>query len=682
MKLSAGQQAAVDAVDTHNIIVNAVAGSGKTTTSLQIARKFEHPLLLTYNRALADETATRADDLGISLHSRTYHGCCGKLFGAVCYTDSIIHDTLMTGLLPDNVYDLIIMDECQDMNQVFHMLCRAVIRGARTPPRLVVLGDRNQAIYGAIGADYRFLDRADELYCDINKAYKSDTWRRIEMNESFRVPKAVAGFINNVCLRNTRIISNRPGPRPRLLLCERYGEEAPEGSPVAFTKGKDASKGFVNRKCSSVHGDVDKCVCENRRCRENLVIIRELRWYLTRYEAEDIFILAHTRRTQFCDLRRLANYISDRDNDLPPVYLPSDGQSFNEDAARGKIVLSSYHASKGRERKVVILLGFDTTMRDAHTMRVCPNALYVALTRCKEELTIIQSASTLPFLGDPYKYADVIVYNDVTFNTTPRGYNRAKQVTKMISFNHLDDILKVRSMFYIQRHPLDDGRRWMSLPVVPQRYCGKKIHEEVADFNGTAVNIYLDMEDEDHRNRYLATSSCLGADPKTEMYRFMKGVVVYSACRDGAWYRYNQISNFNWFSSDRFMDIVRFSREWLPKKGKWEKKCKRKITVGGEPYTIVGYADYVANGRVYELKCTSSITDVHLMQVIMYTWLLGLSSCVIFNPIINEAWLIEAPRETFRAAARCIVQAYFNNKTTPSDAEFMRAQMEARQRYP
>jgi hypothetical protein len=82
-----------------NVIVNSVAGSGKTTTSLHVAKgnSFLRPetLLLTYNARLKDETRMRAKAMGLhrNMEVHSFHAF-GKLFCEI-HTSLKINDLLL-----------------------------------------------------------------------------------------------------------------------------------------------------------------------------------------------------------------------------------------------------------------------------------------------------------------------------------------------------------------------------------------------------------------------------------------------------------------------------------------------------------------------------------------------------------------------------------------------------------
>ena len=77
-----------------SVIVDAVAGSGKTTTILWIAKTFPEKklLMLTYNRRLRDETREKTNRFFINnMNVFTYHGFVSRYFtknsAGACRTD-------------------------------------------------------------------------------------------------------------------------------------------------------------------------------------------------------------------------------------------------------------------------------------------------------------------------------------------------------------------------------------------------------------------------------------------------------------------------------------------------------------------------------------------------------------------------------------------------------------------
>ena len=81
----------------HNSVVDAVAGSGKSTTILSIAAKMVSKKFIqfTYNSMLRHEIKEKTDQLNISnLDIHTYHSLAVKYYNSSAYTDTGIRHIL------------------------------------------------------------------------------------------------------------------------------------------------------------------------------------------------------------------------------------------------------------------------------------------------------------------------------------------------------------------------------------------------------------------------------------------------------------------------------------------------------------------------------------------------------------------------------------------------------------
>ena len=80
-----------------NAVVDSVAGSGKTTTTLHLARSYpaDEILLLTYNAKLKLETRQKAEALGLrNVEVHSYHSFCVNYYDGDCHKDDAIRTML------------------------------------------------------------------------------------------------------------------------------------------------------------------------------------------------------------------------------------------------------------------------------------------------------------------------------------------------------------------------------------------------------------------------------------------------------------------------------------------------------------------------------------------------------------------------------------------------------------
>jgi hypothetical protein len=131
-------------------------------------------------------------------------------------------------------------------------------------------------------------------------------------------------------------------------------------------------------------GDVFKKVPE--------YLFRQILFLLNEYKADDIFILAPSVRSRndLNPIKILENLLVKRG---VPCYVPlSDDDELKDEVIKNKIVFSSFHQSKGLERKIIFVYNFDSSYftyyaRDLDKS-ICPNTMYVAITRALERLYI------------------------------------------------------------------------------------------------------------------------------------------------------------------------------------------------------------------------------------------------------------------------------------------------------
>jgi len=164
------QEEIIQKLENNNLIIEAVAGSGKTTTSLYIAKNFQNLkiLLLTYNSKLKAETRKKVFSLGIkNLEVHSFHAFGYKYYNEKkCTTDRGIHEIINQKTKPALAFkfDLIIIDEAQDITPLYYeFICKIIVDNGLSA-RICLLGDKNQSIYSFNNADSRYLSLADHFF--------------------------------------------------------------------------------------------------------------------------------------------------------------------------------------------------------------------------------------------------------------------------------------------------------------------------------------------------------------------------------------------------------------------------------------------------------------------------------------------------------------------------------------
>jgi superfamily I DNA/RNA helicase len=152
----------------------------------------------------------------------------GKLFGG---GDTIKNDYLLRQLRvraapPTQIspYEFIILDEVQDMTGILYWLTCTLMSSLSSlpkPPKLLLLGDPRQAIYGYQGADARYLELGKELLSD----YTPYPWQKLELAKSHRLSPQNASFVN-ASLEENYIEGSGSGPVPIYVRCETWNSSS------------------------------------------------------------------------------------------------------------------------------------------------------------------------------------------------------------------------------------------------------------------------------------------------------------------------------------------------------------------------------------------------------------------------------------------------------------------------
>jgi len=617
MEASDEQQQIVDAVvEGKNVCVDAVAGSGKTTTLLFIgdALPDKKIAVITYNSRLKTETREKVKEYGFTnMNVHSYHS-----YGKMYYMDPCLTDTELIKIVASNTpplahkkapaFDIFVLDEAQDMTPIyFHFVCKAFRdSGAK---QFVVLGDHLQCIYDfpQKGADVRFLTLAERLFSSPVE------WVKRTLHTSYRLTKSMEYFVNECML----------------------------GYPRMKT---------IKEKCQAVRyltGDpfdkMPKYICD------------EIGFLLTTRmcKPDDIFILAPSIRS-----KNEKNPVKLLENELVkqgrPCYVPfSDDEELRDKVLNGKIVFSSFHQSKGLERKYVFVLSFSAsfyfTCRDA-AKTVCPPLLYVAATRAMEALYLCgedRANAPLPFLNMDAlesKYIDVIAVSkkrkgDTPPVTPPDDVMTLKRVTELIRFMPEQTVMLIMELCRMK--VITEPSQAVQIEGIINTGDGRT--EAVSDLNGIAIPTMYEHRfrgtisiQEDIKDKFIAQmQTIVDDDLRKDLEASLKEpkkpadylllANVYSAYISGFLFKVKQIKKYDWLpvkTMETLLDILTRTV------GRENDKQSFEHTLSLVGYVwrkkslqVEGRADLLDSTTLWELKCVDSIKAEHCIQLALYAWL-------------------------------------------------------------
>ena len=129
MNLSVEQQNILNVVKTgKNVVVDAVAGTGKTTLILSIAKELSDKKILqmTYNKSLKFEVREKIRDAGLeNLQVHTYHSLAVAYYSDDAFVDNELRKIIKCNTRPKKEIpkvDVLVLDESQDMTYLYFQL--------------------------------------------------------------------------------------------------------------------------------------------------------------------------------------------------------------------------------------------------------------------------------------------------------------------------------------------------------------------------------------------------------------------------------------------------------------------------------------------------------------------------------------------------------------------------------
>jgi hypothetical protein len=580
----------------YNIIVDAVAGCGKTTTSLAIAKEFNDKkiLLLTYNAGLKTETRQRVEKYNINnLEIHSYHSFCVKYYKYPCYDDLRMR-ILLDNLKNENKnifnFDLIILDEQQDMKPLFFELIQYIIK---PNIQICLFGDKNQNIYSYQGSDINYLIKANKLISSERK------WKKHNIFTTFRVNKSVANFVNKILLKEDRLNAIKDGPPVEYLICNPF-------------KPKE--------------------------------IINKIKNFLSMgYTPNDIFILAPSIKSKKIPIRILENILVL--NGIPCcVTINDENNIIDEEVMYNKILFTTYHQSKGLERKIVFVYSMDDGYyRYAKDSSIdkCPNPIYVACTRTLEHLIIIHGKqnSYLPFLNveELNKYCNINGTIELKENIT----NSNSSINEIIHNITVTDFIKSltinQTIEALKNIKFKNIQNIYKNIIIPSKILtSNNMFEDVSSINGIAIPSYYEFIS--NNNSKLLDNITSNIDDLTLIIKnkldnillkdilnindFLFFATIYDMRLNGYCYKLLQIQDYNWLEKKQLNDILNIIHKALGNKI-YHREFEEKISILINGKKIFGIVDCIDDKTktIWEFKAVSYISEINLLQLAIYAYI-------------------------------------------------------------
>lgn len=638
---NAQQRHIIDTIVEGNVCVDAVAGGGKTTLCLKIAERYpsRKVLLLTFNARLKTETRQRAQAALLdNLEAHSFHAFGVKYYKDPCRNDVDLEDILKSNLKPrrQRTFDFIIVDEAQDLKDLFYRFVLKVFADVACPSRthLCVLGDAYQMVYEVYGADARFLQHCPECF-PLNSA----RWFSRPMHTTYRLTRSMVHFINKVVLGKER------------LLCSKTHDEKVDLFEIHWGGGEESLSRDLTNLWNNLVGKG--------------------------YKDGEIMILAPSVESKSVksSVSRLAHYLCNRGH---AVYVDHkrDDYCASEEEVANKILFTNFVKAKGLERRLVVVLSFDAGYFKYFAKEVSPqrvtNAMYVALTRAKEKLVLVKDrhADYLPFLRtdvmlSPSMEPFLQVYGSSRIQTQPERTDRDVDVISVVKLCSLPNLflyqerLATLVRFRVLSRSVGCRKDEGTLLALGKEFNEQMgICEDTSCINGIAMPLHYFMKQHPEACKVLrahATEALRkmakemkSADAKALLARLCSVVdsmddaqqlreiatdpskvlllaALLNCERDHLFVPLLQLPrDFLWLPASSFAFGEQRLRATLQDQTACELEVETKLewtSEAGFKYVLEGVLDCQTDQTVYEFKCTQELTFSHQLQTALYAFM-------------------------------------------------------------
>ena len=620
----------------NNVVVDSVAGSGKTTCNLHIAKHFNNKniLLLTYNSKLKLETREKAKKMEIyNIEVHSYHSFCVKYYDNECFTDTIINNIIKNKKNPLKSFnfDLIVPDEAQDITSLYYeLICKIYKDNKTTNSKICIFGDKKQSIFDFNKADQRFIEYASELF-----NFNSYNWITCNLSVSFRITYEMSLFINKCLLKEDRITSNKiTNNKPRYIICDCFGDKLGTSSRT----------------------------------------FEEVKYYFNLgYKPSDIFILAPSVKSGNSPVRQLENTIK-REMPNVMVYVPTnDDEKLDEELLEGKIIFSTFHQTKGLERKVVIIFNFDNSYfefykKDANRC-ICSNELYVATTRGIEHLTLLHHYQNeyLHFIDKTNillycDFKDTKMYIKPNNKTLTNINTSITDIIKFLPQNIIDECFNQLEITQISKYIINKI-------YIPLKISNDDTTESVSEITGIAIPSMFELKlknkmtifeslVENNFEKNIINNGINGCliklhnIPKHKKHNInniniqnltAEELLYLSNCwntlKNGYLFKIYQITNYDWLQEKNLDECInRLSELTISINSLFEEKLEIENEAELLNRKLIGFIDCIdeENNIVYEFKCVQKLEKEHYLQLALYMYMYELEKIKHITLITDE----------------------------------------------
>lgn len=442
-------------------------------------------------------------------------------------------------------------------------------------------------------------------------------------------------FINKCLLKEERIISNKiKNNKPRYIICDCFGDRLGTSSRT----------------------------------------FEEVKYYFNLgYKPSDIFILAPSIKSVKSPVRQLENKIK-REMPNVMVYVPTnDDEKLDEELLEGKIIFSTFHQTKGLERKVVIIFNFDNSYfefykKDANPC-ICSNELYVATTRGIEHLTLFHHYNNeyLHFI-DKLNIQIYCHFEDTEMYIEPNNKslkNIDTSITDIIKYlpqNIIDECFNQLDIITSHTHKI-------SKINIPLKISNEETTESVSEITGIALPSMFELKIKNkmsifellvkknfeknvlnnenngcliqlHNKLKEKTHNLNDIDIKNVSSQELLYISnCWNTYKNGYLFKIYQITNYEWLEEKNLTECInRLNELNISANSLFEYRLETENEIELLNRKLIGFIDCIdkENNIVYEFKCVQKLEKEHYLQLALYMYMYELDKIKYTKHITNE----------------------------------------------
>lgn len=650
----------------NNSIIDAVAGSGKTTTAILLAseNKEKNIFQITYNSMLKIEVREKLNKYKIkNMKIHTYHSIVTNFYDNSSFDDEHLKKIIKNNIPLKNKIekiDILLIDEVQDMTLDYFKLVNKFIKDTESNPIIYLFGDEKQCIYQFKNASSQFLTLANKIW--------NIEFEKMELTTSYRLTNQISWFINKCMFKNNKIKTIRDGPKIDYYVCNSF----------------------------TISNKIGLCI-------RNLIKNENLK-------EDDFFVLVPSIKSE-SPYKKLENYLVKFGiKCMTPI---SDDVKLDDSVIKDKVVFTTFHQSKGRERKVVIIYNFDNTYFSFFGAKmdktICPNILYVAVSRASYKLIIIQDEKNPPltFLDLENKnlktYVNIIKVNkkkptigkEITENKFIK--KSVSELVKFISSSTLDTLISIMKNIFE-----DITVKLNPVKIVSKIETHNNVFEDISELNGLVIPSIFEKKGNDISTIEYYVLTNIRDKPEIQRYAgdinipcitirdYLKVGNVYNAIQNNLHSKISQIKNYDWLTEEEVNECFKNINIIENKNLLFEYKITNndeedenffiyEHNVYGEIH-ISARIDAFDNDNIYEFKCVNCLNLEHKLQLIIYYWLwhnselnnkYGKKKGILLNIRTGETLRLIENKYIIDQIVDLIIVDKFTNKNTLNDDEFL-----------